>query len=92
VELTVVMESFDRKGRRLKVNAHLVKLRLGASGGKDEPVDLPETISTDPPVARVRFVVRDNASGKIGAENFFLVDPKTLNDPATGVDNKHAYR
>ncbi len=95
VQLTVVLESFNRRGKVLQRNAHLVTVRLAAPGStpaSDETVDLPETISTDPPVARVRFVVRDNASGKIGAENFFLVDPKTLNDPATGVDNKHAYR
>jgi hypothetical protein len=48
-------------------------------------VNLPTTISTATPAARLRFVVRSNANGKIGAENVFLVDRKTLSDPSTGL-------
>jgi hypothetical protein len=51
----------------------------------DRLVNVPLTISTASPAARLRFVVRSNANGKIGAENVFLVDRKTLSDPATGL-------
>lgn len=87
-ELTVVLESFDRKGKLLNRNTHLVSLHVSA---EDEPVNLLEKIPTQAPAARVRLVVRDNASGKIGAENVFLIDRKQIDDPATGV-GKHNYK
>jgi VWFA-related protein len=85
-ELTVVLESFDRKGKLLDRIAHLVSLHVGRAGGG---VDVPQTIATQAPAARVRVVVRDNNSGKIGAENVYLVDPKTIDDPALDYRVKH---
>jgi hypothetical protein len=52
-------------------------------------LSLPVTFASQPGTARLRFVVRESASGKIGAENVFLVDPKTLADPVTGLNPMH---
>jgi VWFA-related protein len=89
VELTVAAETFDRKGKLLNKHVQLVKLLVPApenrSGGS-ATVDVAATVATQPPAARVRLIVRDNASGKIGADNFFLVDRKSIADPATGLN------
>jgi VWFA-related protein len=94
-EVLVLAESFDKRGKMLDHNARVLTVRMrGAApeGGPDvRPVVLPVTISTKGPVARLRFVVRANATGKVGAENYFLVDPKTLPDPASGVNRSRRY-
>jgi VWFA-related protein len=92
--LTVLMASYDRKGKLLEHSARTMTVHLpvvaDGNGPDARAVNLPLTIATAAPVARVRFVVRSNASGKIGAVNFFLVDEKTLTDPAAGLDGKTA--
>jgi VWFA-related protein len=78
--LTVLVESFDRKGKMLDHNARILTVRMAAraaSAGPDtRTVRLPVSISTKAPVVRLRFVVRANSTGKVGAENYFLVGPK----------------
>ena len=49
------------------------------------PVDYPVTVSQSPLVARIRFIVRDNGTGRLAADNVFLVDRKELHDDATGL-------
>ncbi len=103
VELTVAAESFDRKGKLLNKHVQLVKLLVPApeygsvgpntAASKTADVEVAATIPTQSPAARVRLIVRDNASGKIGADNFFLVDRKSIADPATGLNTGgHAYK
>lgn len=88
-ELSIMVASFDKKGKVLAQSAKLIAITLPAlpagATADDRWVNLPETIATAAPAARLRFVVRSNANGKIGAENIFLVDRKTLSDPATGL-------
>jgi VWFA-related protein len=88
-ELSVLVACFDKKGKLLNRSAHLFTVNLPAlpagATTDDHVINLPQTISTAPPAARIRFVVRSNANGKVGAENVFLVDRKTLSDPATGI-------
>lgn len=88
-ELSVMVVSFDKKGKVLTRSAHIMTLDLPAlpagATTDDRLVNLPATVSTATPAARLRFVVRSNANGKIGAENVFLVDRKTLSDPSTGL-------
>lgn len=88
-ELTVFSASFDRKGKPLSRRAQLMTVQLPTLPAgvtrDDRMVNVPLTIPTASPAARLRFVVRSNANGKIGAENVFLVDRKTLSDPATGL-------
>jgi VWFA-related protein len=95
-ELTVLTESFDRRGKMLEHNAKILTVRMLAGAPADAPdarsIQVPVNISTKAPAARIRFVVRANGSGKVGAENFFLVDKKTLSDPASGVDARRTYR
>ena len=66
------------------------KLPDGAS--ETRRVQLKVKFDADPPVARLRFVVRSTANGKVGADNFFLVDPKTLSDPMTGLTPRNPGR
>ena len=89
--LTLLVGSYDKRGKLLEHGERSLKVHLpvGAETGPDaRPVSLPVSVGTGAQVARVRFVVRSNESGKIGAENFYLVDEKTLTDPAAGLDGK----
>jgi hypothetical protein len=86
-ELTLLTQSFDRKGKILKRTAEKIKVAVApppALGLDTRAVDIPVTLATAPPAARIRFVVRTSGNGKVGAENYFLVNPKTLDDPAMG--------
>jgi VWFA-related protein len=91
-DLTVLVMSFDRSGKVLSSDAKLFTVKRpqdAASGTRTPPaVNLSETVGTQPPAARLRFVVRVNGTGRIAAENFFLVDPGTLSRSSTGIDPK----
>jgi VWFA-related protein len=79
-ELTVLAESFDKRGKMIGHEARILTVRMAArapSGGPDtRTVRLPVSISTKAPAVRLRFVVRANATGKVGAENFYLAGEK----------------
>ena len=94
-ELTVLVESFDKRGKMLEHNAKILTVRMTArppSAGPDiRSISIPVNISTKAPAARLRFVVRANGNGKVGAENFFLIDRKYVTDPASGVDARRRY-
>ncbi len=80
VQLALVVSSFDRKGKLLNRDARM--LNVPAKSSEPHSLDLQTRIDTASPAARVRFVVRDSASGKVGADNAYLVDKKLLVDPA----------
>lgn len=85
--LTLAVESFDKKGKVLNHLGQTFNLQVPAlaSTVKDErTISLPVTIATAAPAARVRFVLRSDKDGKIGADNVFLIDKKEITDPATG--------
>ena len=87
-QVSLIVLSFDRTGKLLNragkvVSLHLAHLPPGESEGRK--VELATSIDTHAPAARLRFIVLGNANGKTGADNYFLVDRKTLKDPATGV-------
>jgi len=88
-ELTVTSGAFDRKGKSLARKGAIMTIQLpfppAGTTTDNRSVTVPITVASAPPAARLRFVVRSNASGKVGAENVFLVDRKTLSDPATGL-------
>jgi VWFA-related protein len=94
-EITVVTLSYDRKGKMLDHSARLMTVRMNSRPPADGPdrrsVAIPVTISTKAPAARLRFIVRTNANGKLGAENYFLVDRKMIADPASGADVRKKY-
>jgi VWFA-related protein len=75
-ELMVVLATFDRHGTMVEHNARLVtaEMDLGASGKGLEKgmIRIPVSISTTSPAVRVRFVVRANGNGKMGAGNIWL--------------------
>jgi len=81
VQLALVVSSFDRKGRLLNRNAHM--LDVPAKSSEPHSLDLQTRIDTASPAARVRFVVRDAASGKVGADNAYLIDKNLIVDPAS---------
>lgn len=84
-ELMVVVSSFDRHGNMLDHNARIVTAEVdagaAAKGLENGMLKIPVSISTAAPAVRVRFVVRANGSGKMGAANYFLADGKTMADP-----------
>ncbi len=87
-DVLLVMESFGRNGKLIHSEGRVFGLVLPArkeQGVESRTVTLPMTVSTAQPAARLRVIVRANDSGKIGADNFFLVDPRTLKDPSTGL-------
>ena len=92
-EMTVFAASFDKKGKSLSRRAQLMTVQLpplpAGVTADNRSVTVPLTIATAPPAARLRFVVRSNGNGRIGADNVFLVDRKSLSDPATGLKAEH---
>jgi VWFA-related protein len=82
VELTLLAETFDRKGKRLDQKARLMTIAVPPMADPSRPdgrtLELKISLPTQPPAARVRFVLRDNLSGKVGADNYFLVDKKLI--------------
>jgi VWFA-related protein len=94
-DIIVMAVAYDRKGKVLNHNARDLTVRMKtqppASGADVRPVMIPVTIATAKPAARIRFIVRANGNGKIGADNFFLVDRSQIADPASGVDATKKY-
>lgn len=93
-EIAVLVESYDKKGKLLnhEVSVRHVAVVAGTPEAelKTRYVSVPVTIPTAAPAARLRFVVRIGGTGKLGADNYFLVDRKTLSDPTTGLTpSKH---
>ena len=87
--IALLAESFDKHGKMLQREAKIVSAQAPAqsAGGSAQSAGLKLHISipTKSPAARLRLVVRMNSTGKLGADNFFLVDRKTLNDPSVGL-------
>ena len=87
--LSVLARSTDPKGKLLSQSAKAREIHLTKSPDAEAPavatLEVPVTVSTAAPAARLRFVVRVDSNGKMGAANVFLVDEKTLTDPAIGL-------
>jgi len=87
-EVSLIVLSFDRTGKLLNrtgqvISLHLAPLRPGET--ESRKVQVATSLDTRSPAARVRFIVLGNTNGRIGADNFFLVDRNTLKDSATGL-------
>jgi VWFA-related protein len=84
-EVAIFVESFDRKDKLVNRAAHSLNLERHDSANVDAAVEITATIPTQPPAARLRFVLRVGSSGKIGADNFYLVDRSNFADPSSGL-------
>lgn len=87
-KVSVVVLSFDKTGKLIGRQGQVIALRLArlqAGEVESRKVQVATSLDTRSPAARVRFIVLGDANGRIGADNFFLVDRKTLKDPATGL-------
>jgi len=77
-KVTVILETFDKKGAPLDRNIKVSTLQVGEGSTVNIPdvtaVSLFASIPTKSPVARVRFLVRADANQKLGAVNFILAD------------------
>ncbi len=75
-ELMVLADTFDKKGKPLDRSARLITVHLIENASEGVPgrrlIKIPVDISTKAPATRIRFVVRANGNGKIGAQNFML--------------------
>jgi VWFA-related protein len=93
-EVSLIVLSFDRTGKLLNrtgqvISLHLAPLLPGET--ESRKVQIATSLDTRGPAARVRFIVLGNSNGKIGADNYFLVDRRTLKDPATGLKPSGAH-
>lgn len=87
-ELTLLTLSYDQVGKLLDRKGRVISLHLPTLGtGENEKrkIEIGTTVDTQSPAARIRFVIRANQNGRVGADNYFLTDRNTLKDPATGV-------
>src|SRR6266702_1753017 len=85
-EVSLIVLSFDRTGNLLNRTGQVISLhlaRLNPSETETRKVQIATSLDTGTPAARVRFIVLGNTDGKIGADNFFLVDRNTFKDPVT---------
>ena len=87
-EVSLIVLSYDKTGKMLNrtgqvISLHLARLQPGQTESRS--VQIATSLDTRNPAARVRFIVLGNENGRIGADNFFLVDPKTLKDSAIGL-------
>jgi len=87
-DVTLITLSYDRTGKLLAKDGRVVSLHLSPlppGQAEDRKIQIASALNPQLPIARVRLVIRSNSNGKIGADNLFLVDPRTLKDPATGL-------
>ncbi len=87
-DVTLIALSFDRTGKVIAKDGRVLSLHLAdLSDGQSESrtVHITTPLDSALPIARVRIVIRSNANGKTGADNFFLIDRSTLKDRATGI-------
>jgi len=87
-DVSLIVLSFDKAGKLLNrsgrvISLHLAPLQPGET--ESRKVQVATSIETRSPAARVRFIVLGNLNGRIGADNFFLVDRKMLEDPSVGL-------
>jgi len=71
-DITLLVESFDKKGVLLHRTANRMTLQVPPDAARDTPVSVRTTVPLTPAAVRLRFVVRVEATGKIGADNFDL--------------------
>jgi VWFA-related protein len=87
-DVTLITLSYDRAGKLLAKDGRVVSLHLPPlppGQVESRKIQIESAINPQLAAARVRLVVRSHSNGKIGADNLFLADPKTLRDPATGL-------
>lgn len=87
-EIDLIVVSFDRAGKVLDRSGKVIALHFPVSPpGRVESRTV--TLAVDSGAAanpaRVRFVVRSHTNGRIGTENYFLVDRDSLKDPSAGL-------
>ena len=84
-DFMVFVESFDQKGKMLDRTAYTATESVASNGAAPTKyLSISTHIETAPPAARLRFVLRLNNTGKLGAANYYLVDPSTITDPRGG--------
>ena len=85
-DVTLLVKSFDKKGKLLSQRGEVRTIEVPRAADSDAPavpmIVLPATVVTRPPAVRVRFVVRTEGTGKLGASNFFLTDDRNPGEPA----------
>lgn len=89
-ELVLAVTTFDRKGKPLKEKAADMRFRAPASqpatGRIEVPLHFLYRLDPDPKAARVRFVVRIGASGRIGTADMDLTQPIPADAPSIQED------
>ncbi|MBS1814499.1 MAG: VWA domain-containing protein [Acidobacteria bacterium] len=86
-DFNIVVATFDLKGKMIDRASLTTPVHTTSATA---PLKLHMQVKTAEPAARIRFVIRSVANGRIGAENFYLIDPKLLSDPVTGLQQTRA--
>jgi VWFA-related protein len=86
--VSLIVLSYDRNGKLLNrtgrvISLHLALLQPGET--ESRKVEVSTSLDTRAPAARMRFILLGNGNGKVGADNYFLVDRNALKDPSTGL-------
>jgi len=83
-DLAVLVASFDKKGKMLSRNAQTMTAQAPPLSAGEPPrkraINIHVKMPAATPVARMRFVVRVAATGKVGADNMLFVAKKELKD------------
>lgn len=82
--LALVIATYDKTGKLIDRASQTTDVK-SPTASATSALNLRFKVNTATPAARIRFVVRSTADGRIGAENFYLVDPATISDPVTGM-------
>jgi len=87
-KIKLVVLDYVRTGKLLSKQGKVLTIQLdsaapGATDNRKVVIHAPIKIAEN--TARVRMIVRSDNSGYIGADNIYLVDKNTLNDPLTGL-------
>ena len=81
-KITVIAEAFDKNGNPADHTIKISTLQDGEGTTPGTPADaevvVVTSVATKSPASRVRIVIRDEASGKIGALNFSMNGPAGL--------------
>jgi len=79
---------YDRQGKLLSKTGKVIMIQLDSlapGSGDSKTVTINAMLKMPEGTARVRMIVRAKNSGYLGADNVYLVDKNTLNDPLTGL-------
>ena len=88
----VTVTTFDKKAKVIKVDARAISMKaigdVAPTGRLERPVDFAYAVAADPKAVRARFVVRMEATGRMGTADVDLLHPAAVTTQGTTPDPK----